>query len=75
MDRLSATFQMQRHRLTCCFRCPRRIVFTASQINRGLRAAPDAVRGRVDVVLADGTDPYQSRVGITHVVLALDHVL
>lgn len=54
MDNLGAMFGMQRRRLTCCFRCPRRVVFTASQINRGIRAAPDQTKlGHVQVLTTD----------------------
>lgn len=55
MDCLAELFGMQRRRLTYCFRCPRRVLFSASQINRGLRAPENAKRGHVAVVVSDNT--------------------
>ena len=50
MDRLGEVFDIrERLRLTCCFRCPRRVIFLASQINGAIRATPGAPRGRVEV--------------------------
>ena len=40
---------LETRQLTCCFRCPRRVIFLASQINRGLRAAPGAANGDIRV--------------------------
>ena len=58
MERLAETFgggggAVQRLRLTWCFRCPRRILFLASQISAVIRPAPGAPRGRVRVITTD----------------------
>lgn len=55
MDRLADLFGMELYRLTCCFRCPRRVVFVAGQINRCLHAAPTAGTGVVRI--ATVSDP------------------
>lgn len=50
MDHLCALLGVQqRLHLTWCYRCPRRIVFVAAQINEVLRASPAATRGRVSI--------------------------
>lgn len=54
MDTLRALFRPVELCLTCCFRCPRRVVAVATRLQPAIRAAPGAVHGGVRVRYARG---------------------
>lgn len=56
LQALSRTFDAKQLGLTCCFRCPRRVVFLASQINPSIHARESAPTGKVSVYTSD--DPW-----------------
>ena len=60
LGKMKSMFQAQSLRLTCCFRCPRRVVFVASHLYPSICAAPSAPLGLVHLRFPDakGTHPW-----------------
>ena len=61
LGKMKSMFQAQSLQLTCCFRCPRRVVFVASHLYPSICAAPSAPLGLVHIRFPDakkGTHPW-----------------
>lgn len=58
LQRYGATFRAQWLSLTCCFRCPRRVVFLASHLCSAIRHQHNAPVGAVRVLVAE--HPWQT---------------
>ena len=58
LQRYGAAFMAQWLHLTCCFRCPRRIVFLASHLCSAIRHQPNAPVGSVRVLVT--AHPWQT---------------
>ena len=60
LDQFGTLFHAQTLYLTYCFRCPRRVVFLASQLHANIRHQHDAPLGSVELVVS--SNPWQSLV-------------
>ena len=53
LDKLRVLFQATQLNLSCCFRCPRRVVSVASHLYPSIQADPSAPLGSVDICRLD----------------------
>ena len=61
LDQFGALFHAQSLHLTYCFRCPRRVVFLASQLHPNIRHQDGAPLGSVQMVVS--SNPWQTLIG------------
>ena len=47
---IQTVFDCKRYDLSCCFRCPQRVVFLASQMEPDIRATQNAILGKISLV-------------------------
>jgi hypothetical protein len=64
MDQFGATFQARSMHLTYCFRCPRRILFLASQLHPDIRPPEGAPLGSVHIIVS--SNPWKTLVDRIH---------
>jgi DNA helicase II / ATP-dependent DNA helicase PcrA len=66
MERFAEMFRARALPLTYCFRCPRRVVFLAQQIDARIRAPASAAMGRVEVRYTSDTLQTVMRIAAAH---------